>query len=241
MWLAFIVGLEALIVIALITGVIVVLWPSQAGSIGAVLSALAAFALAAITLVVVLLNRQLLAANTEAVLAATSEAKASNRQADLAEKTLKELQDSRHLEFRPFLICEDQALNELTPDGLVRTQIEIRNVGRGPAINCMYLGEYQTDSGRIYRRSAPIDLAPGGFQQVAAEPVKSPAPQSLLGGKSHLDEILVCQDQFNNVVRFHPGYAYPKEWELELDEEGFPTFVPDWVDSYMGMVRIYRP
>lgn len=237
-WLALVVAVEVMTVLGLATGLVVVLWPGQAAAIGTVLSALAALALAAITLSVVLLNRQLLKATTEAVTAATAEAAASSRQAELTAESVREMRTSRHLEFRPLLIRQDlRDIRTSPPDSLETRIYEMKNIGRGPALNCMFLREHQTPTGRIYQRAGPVDLAPGADVRLPAEPVRSAAPQSLLHGGDRLDEVLLCQDQFNNVLMFHPGYATPKEWEYEVDEEGIEQNVPDWTDSYMTMLR----
>ena len=236
-WLATLVAVEVITLLGLATGLVVVLWPGQAAAIGTVLSALAALALAAITLAVVLLNRQLLKATAEAVKAATAEAAASSRQAELTADSVREMRTSRHLEFRPFLIRQDLRDIRTSPAGLETRLYQMQNIGRGPALNCIFLREYQTPGGRVYQRAGPVDLAPGADVRLPAEPVGSAAPQSLLHGGDHLDEVLLCQDQFNNVLRFSPGYATPKEWQYEVDEEGMEQNVPDWVDSYMAMLR----
>src|ERR1700694_265913 len=233
--------------------------PTQsAAAIATVLVAVSTLALAALTAVLLVLNNRILSATLEAVQAtkesavatrdeaeatreeatATREqAEATKEQAETGNESLREIRRSRELDWRPFLVRVD--LGETSGNRVTRN-VTIQNIGRGPALNCLYVREEETPEGRLFLKSDPINLASGGetFAVEAREQGQAAYP-ALFQRNEFPRELLLCQDQFGSRYRFTPGYPSVATWALEEWEGGEDE--PGWSRAMEEMLYARHP
>jgi hypothetical protein len=206
--------------------------PSISTTLAAMIAGIATLALAALTGVIIVLNAGVLDATRQAAEATKAEAdatleeakatreqaEATREQAKLAARSIRELQISRELDWRPFMVRFEGSGRFVK--GKYRRDMTIQNIGRGPAINCLYLREEYSPDGRIFLRTDPLNLAPGPLIEVPAEQVEEDHPQLFFAQAESPQELIVCHDQFGNFLSFLPGSAGPAVWREERDDRG---------------------
>jgi hypothetical protein len=206
--------------------------PSISTALAAMIAGIATLALAALTGVIIVLNAGVLDATRQAAEATKAEAdatleeaKATREQADatreqakLAARSIRELQISRELDWRPFVVRFEGSSHIVK--GKFLRDVTIQNIGRGPAINCLYLRSEDSPDGSIFLRTDSLNLAPGPAVELSAEQVEEDHPKLFFDQAESPRELLVCHDQFGNFLCFLPGSAGPGVWREERDDRG---------------------
>jgi hypothetical protein len=125
--------------------------PGQSVGLGAVLSGVATLVLAGLTAIIIIVNARVLQATLDEAKATREQADATREQAKLAAQSIRELQISRELDWRPFVV-RFEGSSHIVKGKLLR-DIAIQNIGRGPAINCLYLRQEDSPDGSIFLRT----------------------------------------------------------------------------------------
>ena len=225
--------------------------PSISTALAAMIAGIATLALAALTGVIIVFNAGVLDATRQAAEATKAEAdatleeaKATREQADatreqakLAARSIRELQIGRELDWRPFMVRFEGSGHIVK--GKFRRDITIQNIGRGPAINCLYMRQEDSPAGSAFLRSAPLNLAPGPAVEVSAEQVEEEHPKLFFDQAESPRELLVCHDQFGNFLCFLPGSAGLGVWREERDDGGVliqGEEEPPWVTAMKNIL-----
>jgi hypothetical protein len=251
----------AIVVLGAAAGVLLILglsmflaaqFPGISTGLAAMITGVATLALAALTGVIIVVNAGVLDATRQAAEATKAEAdatheeavatreqaEATKEQSRIANESLRELRYSRELEWRPILV-------KLSGKGGIShgrsfRDADIRNLGRGPAINALYLREEEGIGSSRFLRAGPQDIAAGEEPKVRAEEQNEP-PHPLLFHRHEMPrELLICQDQFGNSFRFVPGFPEPAVWTREDDEKGMGA-EPGWILGMKEILFARRP
>ncbi len=168
-------------------------------------------------------------ATQEEAKATLEQATATKEQAKAATDTLAELKRTRELDWRPHLVWKDLG-GSSTPDRIER-KLHVQNLGRGPAINAIYLREEEPSGKRHFIASDPFDLAAGAAEAVTAVTQPKPAHPGQFTRNTLPREEMVCMDQFYTWYRFWPRTIQPEMFTVDFDEEGTPQNwdSPGWV------------
>jgi hypothetical protein len=212
----------------------------SAGDVGSLAVAGATLLLADFTAVLAWLTRRSLAATRWEAEIAEAALQASNRQAATAEgalaaaqeqariasDTLRELRQSRELEWRPILVRA--TIESGVSSGKAYRQVELRNIGRGPALNSLFLREEAATEGSRFLMGGPVSIGAAGTETIRAVEQDKPVHPALFHRDEMPRELLICHDQFGNSFRFVPGFAAPAVWTREEDEQGLAA-EPGWI------------
>jgi hypothetical protein len=120
----------------------------------------------------------------------------------------------------------------------------IANIGRGPAINALYLREERSNEESVFLRTGPLNIGQGQEIAVPAEQQDESHPNLFAGQTDFPKELVVCHDQFSNYLCFLPGSAGPWVWREERDERGLPILgeqEPAWVTAVQQILWEGRP
>jgi len=206
--------------------------PGISGSVAAMLTGVATLALAALTGAIIVVNAGVLEATRKASEATREQASATKEQAKLAARSIREIQIDRELDWRPFVV-RTEGDGRIVKGKLVR-DITIQNIGRGPAINALYLRQEASPNGAVFLRTGILNLAVGLAVAVPAEQADEDHPKLFFGQTDSPRELLVCHDQFGNYLCFLPGSAGLGVWREERDERGIliqGEEEPPWVTA----------
>lgn len=233
----------SLLLLPIAVGVAVLAWwPSQAGAVGTIISGIATADVAILTVAVLLLNRQLVHANkamadaTKATADATKEvaeasreeAASSRQQAEATLHSLEELRTDRELLWAPQLLRTGR-----TRPGDPRSvggEVVVRNLGRGPALGCVYAEFY----GPGWQWASNFDVHAEGEVRIATEYLAAHPVQDLLAGPAPagFGDVFICIDRLGYFWRFvqHRPAASGK-WRGQGDP-------PGWVAWYQQVTRV---
>ena len=217
------------------------------------LSGAATVILAGLTVLVLVYNAGVLDATRESAKATREEAEATReearatreqteatkRHADIALESLEELRRSRELDAQPLIVRQETGAR--TVGGRAVRDIDVTNIGRGPALNCVYVRESAAIRREIVRTGA-FSLAAGHHIPLPAEQIDSDldSATSLFASDDLPREVLVCQDQFGNAFRFTPGFPKPDViYRRDLDQPH--RAVPQWATVYSSLVAQRSP
>lgn len=248
-----IVGAVVLVVAALLPASVFIasLAGNQSVGAGTILSGVSTLFLAGLTAIILIVNARVLQATRDAAEATRDAARATKdeavatekeaeatfeqaaatkEQALIANETLKELRRTRELEWRPILVRDES--NAGVKDGKAWRDVSLRNIGRGPALNCLVVREEMgTDTAR-FLASQPVSLGAAEGLSLRASELEQPPHSDMLYGHELPRELLICHDQFGNYLRFVPGFPSPAVWTWQDDElgenddgEGEPSWV----------------
>jgi hypothetical protein len=143
-------------------------------------------------------------ATQEEAKATLEQATATKEQARIASDTLRELRQSRELEWRPILVSTGGLPGIAL--GKAYRDVVLRNIGRGPALNALFLREEATVEGTRFLLGGPVSLGTGESADLHAIEQEKP-PHPMLFHRTEMPrELLICQDQLGNTFRFVPGY-----------------------------------
>jgi hypothetical protein len=226
--------------------------PSISIPLAAMIAGIGTLALAALTGVIIVFNAGVLDATRQAAEATKAEADATHKEAvatreqaeatkeqsKVANESLRELRYSRELEWRPILV--KVAGKGGIGHGRSFRDAEIRNIGRGPALNAIYLREEEGIGSPRFLMFGPRDIAAGQELNVRAEEQNEPPHPALFHRREIPRELLICQDQFGNSFRFVPGFPEPVVWTREDDEQGLPA-EPGWIRGMKEILFARRP
>jgi len=221
--------------------------PNASVGIGTVLSGVATLILAGLTAIILIVNARVLKATKDAAeatrdaaratkgeAAATQEeakatleqATATKEQAKIASETLRELRQSRELEWRPILVRT--TLEHGVFEGKIYRQVELQNIGRGPALNALFLREEAGSEGTRFVMGGPVSIGAAATAMIrAVEQDQLPHP-ALFHRDEMPRELLICHDQFGNTFRFVPGFPEPAIWTRDEDQQGVAA-EPGWI------------
>jgi type VI protein secretion system component VasK len=168
-------------------------------------------------------------ATQEEARATLQQATATQDQAKAASETLAELKRTRELDWRPDLVWK--YLGGSTNPYQVKRQMRIQNLGRGPALNAIYMREEDQSGKRHFILSEPLDLAAGAAETTEAVTQSKDAHPEQFTRDTLPREQMICTDQFYTWYRFWPRTFQPETYTVEFDEERTPqTFdAPGWV------------
>jgi hypothetical protein len=125
-----------------------------------------------------------------------------------------------------------------TVSGKTVRDMHVSNIGRGPALNCMYVRDSRGDR-REFARTGVFNLAAGHVIQVPAQEFDD-LDQRLFASEGQPREALLCQDQFGNTFRFTPGLARPDVFSRS--ESGQPVSgTPPWAMAFMQVIAYREP
>ena len=170
--------------------------------------------------------------------ATLDQATATKEQAQIANDTLQELRHSRELEWRPILVGTE--LQGGVAQGKAFRDLNLRNIGRGPALNSLFLREEAGIDGNRFLSCGPLNLGAGEGADVRALEQAEPPHPALFHRNEFPRELLICQDQFGNSFRFVPGFPAPEVWTREQDEQGFEA-EPSWVKGMKELLWARQP
>jgi hypothetical protein len=206
-----------LVVLLLVTFLLSTFVPSSnVGAFAAVLSGLAALALAVLTAFLLVLNQRLIAANFRMARATVAEAVATKDEAAASLQVVEEMRADRELTFRPFLSWE------------VDGAIQASNNGRGPALNAVFCG-LRADETWVTTLPRLIDFGPGdhipsgAYSMLMSELESEPPPRPTV--KFPVRKLAFCEDQLGNRYCFIQGSVKPDVWKPAQPK-------PDWVTWY---------
>ena len=135
----------------------------------------------------------------------------------------RELQKSRKLEWAPYLAFGDASEEPHGP--YIHYVATVKNIGRGPAINCIVTRRSSAD---VWHRSATFDLG-GGDKHRATAPQQEGAMPEFLSKLGNGRTVLMCMDQFGAVKMFDhprpPGVSHR------------PLGQPGWAKSYRAQIK----
>ena len=194
---------------------------SNVSAFAAVLSGLAALALAILTAFLLVLNQRLIAATFRMARATAAEAVATKDEAAASLQVVEEMRADRELTFRPFL--------SWVLDGTINAS----NNGRGPALNAVFCG--LRDDGLSVEKPwlttlprlidfGPGDRIPSGAYSMLMSKLESEPPPKPTANFP-VRKLAFCEDQLGNRYRFIQGAVKPDVWK-----PGQPK--PDWVEWY---------
>jgi hypothetical protein len=185
----------------------------------ALLSSIAAVGVCALTVGLLLLNRQLIratfgmAASTAEEAGATARAaEATLRQVDLAVKQLESMRLDRELAWRPYIVS--------SPPG--HPTVDLRNVGRGPALDCFYV-EHDDQNWYVVMERVTIE-AGGSVMRLPLTAMPGAFPNELTADYPGPQRYVICMDQFGNWLKFDRHALAVDLWR---PDEGEP---PPWVE-----------
>lgn len=228
-------------------------------TIAAIATAAGTLGLAIFTFIVIRENKKLINAAVQEAQATAEQARASVQQAEAAVRMLREVQVDRELGNAPYLtfrfVSGFQGAGE--PVG---SKVDIENIGRGPALNCLYCARAVWQDNQAVIEGA----VPGGMHPLVTRDYRYPAarravPLLHLGsGKASggsLDEAqmespaghvlaqllwtegvhegAVCEDQFGTRYFFRQGQARPETWHPRSGslQPGWSMWIPLPVES----------
>lgn len=177
-------------------------------------------------------------ATQEEAKATLDQATATKEQAQIANETLQEIRRSRELEWRPILVRTE--LQSGVFEGKAYREVNLRNIGRGPALNSLFLREEAGTEGTRFLTCDPVSLAAGEGVDLRAIEKDDPPHPNLFDRNELPRELLICQDQFGNTFRFVPGFPAPMMWSREDDEQGLEA-EPGWVKGMKELLWARRP
>lgn len=175
-------------------------------------------------------------ATQEEAKATLEQATATKESAKAATETLAELRRTRELDWRPHLVWK--YLGGSSSADQVQRQMHIQNLGRGPAINAIYLREEEISGKRHFMATERLDLAAGAADTFTAATLsKEPHPE-LFTRESLPRELMICMDQFYTWYRFWPRTIQPGTYTVDFDEEGIAQDwdAPGWVKGAEELV-----
>jgi hypothetical protein len=189
-------------------------------------------------------NRKLIDAGISEAKAATDQARASGQQAEAALRQLEEVRYDRELAAAPYLTLSGgppRATDHTGKSVPMPCNINIKNIGRGPALTCMYCaclqfsepgGEPVPDvpvTGAHYYSSPLFHLGAGDSAAFGIDPKTDLAQQIVLKGllpRPGLVHAVVCEDQFGTRYRFLSGQAKPEQWKEGQPSVGWEDWRP---------------
>jgi len=116
--------------------------------------------------------------------------------------------------------------------------MQFTNIGRGPALNCIYVREGAADKPE-YLRTGLFNLAAGQQTAVPAEQNDLLVPQ-VFAATDLPREALFCQDQFGNSFRFTPGRARPDLHRWSESDSGSAA-EPGWAHAFNEWLALREP
>ena len=204
------------------------------------ITALATIALAALTALLVWLNRQLLGAASASANAAHEAAEATQKAANAAlteaqatEKAANAAQLALELDYRPVIVITNSFGQGNPPDRVI-----LENVGRGAALNVWYVCKMATEwhagnpgHAEEWRIGGRRSLAAGkNSDELAANFGMGGLPPNELwqGAKGLIQKVVVCLDQAGNRYRFAHPSPVPDIWRPGDD-------LSDWAEWYAAL------
>jgi hypothetical protein len=142
-----------------------------------------------------------------------------------AERQVAEMELARRLEWTPYLTFQPTGGDQLA-GGYVHYKAMATNIGRGPAINCIFLrvmGEF------AWCLSSMFDLGYGQHDEFTANAQATPKPP-FLGQEAGFSTLMFCQDQTGTCHLFDP----PHEPQTSPAVEG----APPWADWYREQIAL---
>lgn len=175
-------------------------------------------------------------ATREEARATRDQAEATREQAEIGRQSLEELRRNREMDAQPIVVRLEMATHSV--QGKTVRDMQFTNIGRGPALNCIYLREGAGDKSE-YMRTGLFNLAAG--QQIAVPAEQHDLLVTQLFAATDLPrEALFCQDQFGNSFRFTPGRARPDLHRWSESDFGSET-EPGWVHAFNEWLALREP
>jgi hypothetical protein len=140
------------------------------------------------------------------------------------------------MDAQPIVVRLETATHSV--QGKIVRDMQFTNIGRGPALNCIYVREGAGDKTE-YVRTGLFNLAAGQQTSVPAE------QNDLLVGPVFAAtelprEALFCQDQFGNSFRFTPGRARPDLHRWSESDVGSMA-EPGWAHAFDEWLALPEP
>jgi hypothetical protein len=146
------------------------------------------------------------------------------RAAVQAGRQVRETEISRKLERAPYLTFQS-AGGDQAAGSLVQYGAEVSNIGRGPAINCLYVRRMSPD---VWCASASFDLGGGDSAEFLARQQTQTMPRFMNDGGSGRS-VALCQDQFGTCHMFDP----PRPPQMSYSSKRQPP----WAQWYREQIK----
>jgi hypothetical protein len=131
---------------------------------------------------------------------------------EAAARATAELKQDRELAWAPYLVITREVITTKNVLGTYEGDCYLKNVGRGPAINCRvayFEFRRRPPQVNIWLSGLPVDLGAGDTAVVRLSEVNRQQAYLILDSVTQGDEgcATVCRDRFGNALRFVKGQA----------------------------------
>jgi len=241
-WRDLVAGVAVVVVVIAGSYVAASTLPSDRGGVFAlVATGVATIVLAALTAVLLQLNvntiaemRRATEATRSAAEATKAAALATEREAVATEASTRTLRDQLEREWRPILVIDHIPLLRLAEEaGEHQVEVELRNLGRGPAVNVLICVMHEKKE-EVWR-STLIHVAAGGKVEVKLRRSDDPRNDMFNRDPPQSRIAILCEDQSGSWHRFSRNDPVPDSYRGMVDR------MDSWVEFYATRLNSLPP